>query len=583
MTNKPKPRAGETRIRSPSPPHSHERNPDLRTTKTVLGIVAVALLPVILQAIFGYGGEGFALHVPSWLELRTLWHLHEWRAGWASEANYGLGDPRFTYFPPVSFVLGASLAASLPVWLVPAIYTWIVFALSGLGMLFASREFLAREDRWKAAVLYIFSPYLLTAMLVRFSASEALTLAWLPLTVGYFHRAVWRNERRAVMLLGCLLGLTWITDVPASIALLFVLSTSVCLLAVVRASVKPLPVILLAEVIAAALASFYLVPTWIERAWIYAEVRGAGEDRDRGELFYLFSKPRHEAIPLFAIGLWIISLAGIALAILYARRGWRSSENRQTTRTWFVLAAVCLFFELPLSFGLWKHLPAMRLADFPYRFLAPMGAVLPLMLFAESTPRRWRAAGCIVLGLLAVIPAWEYGAAKGGFTNLRVLGPVWQNMGYRGWPEFVPAGAVAPLKAPQVDPVTVADPARYPACNVSLESEQDDTAANGEKTILVDSPVLCKVRVGQFFFPYWRALEDSGIPLPIAQDSDGLLLVSVPAGRHTVKLKYVLTSPARTASWAASGISLALILTTVYWPRRRRRLAARRAAAFAAR
>ncbi|HTJ30214.1 MAG TPA: 6-pyruvoyl-tetrahydropterin synthase-related protein, partial [Acidobacteriaceae bacterium] len=532
----------------------------MRTTKIVLGILAIALVPVLLQALFGYGGQGFTMHLPSWLELKTLWGLHEWRAGWASEANFGLGDPRFTYYPPVSFVLGAGLGVVLPVRILPAIYTWIVFALSGLGMLFASRDYIAREDRWKTALLYMLSPYLLTAMLVRFSAAEALTLAWLPVTLGYFHRAVWRNERRAVMLLGCLLGLTWITDIPASIVLLFVLSTSVFVLAFVRGSVKPLPTILLAEVIAGALAAFYLVPTWIERAWIHGETLHAEAGLpDRGDLLFLFTRPRHASISLFAIGLWIISLTGLLLAILYARRGWKSSENRQTTRTWLVLAAVSLFFELPLAFGLWQHLPALRLADFPYRFLAPMGAALPLMLFAESTPRRWRTIGCIVLGLLAVIPIWEYGAAKGGFTNLRVLAPVWQNMGYRGWQEFVPAGAVAPLKAPQIEPVSVADPAQYPHCSASLESEQDDLAASGEKTILIDSPTLCKVRIGQFFFPYWRAIDDSGIPLPISQDTDGLLLVSVPAGRHTVKLKFVVTSPARSASWITSGLSLALV------------------------
>ena len=534
--------------------------------KIVGGILVVALLPVLLQAIFGYGGHGFGQHVPSWLELKTLWTFNEWRAGWAPGANFGLGDPRFTYYPPVSFVVGAGLAMVLPFRTVPAVFEWLVFALCGLGMFFACQEFVAREDRWKAVLLYMASPYLLTTALVRFATAEALTLIWLPLIMMYFHRAVWRGERRAVMLLGCLLGLTWITDVPASIVLLYVLSTAVCVLAVVRGSVKPLPIVLLAEVIAAALAAFYLVPTWIERGWIHSDAT----QRDRYELMFLFTKPRHEHVALFAIELWVISLAGMVLAIIYARRGWHSSENRQTTRTWIVVAAVCLFFELPLSAGLWRHLPQMRLADFPYRFLAPMGAILPLMLLAESTPKRWRISGWVVLGALAVLPVWEYGSAKTGLTDLRVLAPVWQNVGYRGWAEFVPAGAVAPLTPPQVEPVSVADPAKHPDCNASLESEQDDRQAAGEKTILIDSSTLCKVRVGQFFFPYWRAIDDRGIPLPIAADSDGLLLVSVPAGQHTVKLQFKVSSPARTASWATSGICLGLILLTVYIPRRRR-------------
>ena len=172
--------------------------PDLRTLKIVVGILVVALLPVLLQSIFGYGGHGFSQHVPSWLELKTLWRLHEWRAGWAPGANFGLGDPRFTYYPPVSLAMGAALAMILPFPIVPAAFEWLVFALSGLGMFFACQEFVAREDRWKAVLLYMASPYLLMTTLVRFAAAEALTLVWLPLILMYFHRAVWRGERREI-------------------------------------------------------------------------------------------------------------------------------------------------------------------------------------------------------------------------------------------------------------------------------------------------------------------------------------------------------------------------------------------------
>ena len=68
-----------------------------------------ALLPTCLWMVCGYGGQDFDFHVPSWLELHRAWAAHEWRLGWAAGAQYGFGEPRFPFYPPLSLLLRGEL------------------------------------------------------------------------------------------------------------------------------------------------------------------------------------------------------------------------------------------------------------------------------------------------------------------------------------------------------------------------------------------------------------------------------------------------------------------------------------------
>ena len=543
----------------------------MKLDKAVLGILLLAFMPVAVQMLVGYGGHDFRQHVASWMELRDLWRAGQFHPGWAPRAAFTLGDARFLYYPPVPFTVGTGLAMLLPFSAVPAAYVWLTFALSGLAMYFACRDFVAVQDRWKAAVLYMASPYLLTTSLVRFAAAEVLTLVWLPLILLYFYRAVWLGSRRATMLLGCLLGLTWITNVPASIVLLYALSFTVCVIAILQRSLRPLIVPFFAECIAGALAAFYIVPVLLEQSWIQRDANL----RDRLDNYFLSFSTAKLPLVYYGVGLWIIIVVSTVLVCLLAWAGRKRAAladaqqaqneqvEREQVRTWLALVLVCFFFQLPISAVLWWHLPELRFADFPYRFLAPLGGAVPLMVLAKGTPKRWRMAGYVVLGLLALIPLREYRASKGALINFNATIPMWEQIGYRAWPEFVPAGAARPEEPVHIVPVSVEDPAANPHCTVELTG-----AYAGQKTLVTETDEPCRIRVAQFFFPYWRAIDDSGIPLPISKDSRGLLLISAPTGRHTVHLYFRASSQARTASLIASAVCLVMVLLTIYIPRR---------------
>lgn len=191
-----------------------------KTIKAVAFILLLALLPAALFSINGYGGDDFRFHLPSWMELRDSWLSGQLWPAWASKGNFTLGDPRFCFYPPFSLVLGAALGLLLPLRFVPCAYMSLISFVSGISMYVASKRFISQDDRLLAALLYMLSPYLVTSQLMRFSVAELLVQAWLPLILLCFFDTAWGGNTR-VVLLGCLLGLSWLTDVPASIDLFY--------------------------------------------------------------------------------------------------------------------------------------------------------------------------------------------------------------------------------------------------------------------------------------------------------------------------------------------------------------------------
>jgi hypothetical protein len=241
-------------------------------------IAALALVPVLPYAALSYAGQDLPFHVCSWLDLRDGWANGHFTPGWSAAANFGLGDPHLTFYPPVSFVFGALLTLILPLKLAPAAFAWSALFLSGCAMYAASRRFVSEQDRLPAALLYMLGPYTVTTSLVRFAAAELLVQAWLPLIALCCYEAVripgaasredTRASRRGLVLLALLLGLSWITNIPASIVLLYSLAIAALLCAWRQRSPFPVLRFVMAELLAGSLAAFHLAPAWREQSWI---------------------------------------------------------------------------------------------------------------------------------------------------------------------------------------------------------------------------------------------------------------------------------------------------------------------------
>jgi hypothetical protein len=170
----------------------------------------IAILPLILHGCSC--GHDFDFHLLSWMDAARQFAHGNLYPHWAYSPAYNAGEPRFVFYPPLSWTIGAVLTLVVPLTATPILYTWLALTASGFALHYLARDFAAPTAALFAAILYTVNPYMLFTAYERTAYAELLAAAFIPLLL----HAIMRN-RVTIPRIAIPVALLWLTNAPAAV------------------------------------------------------------------------------------------------------------------------------------------------------------------------------------------------------------------------------------------------------------------------------------------------------------------------------------------------------------------------------
>jgi hypothetical protein len=483
-----------------------------RKATGLLIVVLAAFVAVIPQLVRGNScGHDFDVHLVSWLDCANAWKHGLLYPHWTPSANHGAGEPRFVFYPPLTWMLGAALGLLLPWWLAPIALTFLTLAGTGLATRALALEACADAVATLAGCASIFSGFALFTAYERSAFPEFMGGVWLPLVLlfalrerngseakvdaippcrqekidrmGHGGDARWKQMLRrafegSTVPLALVLGCAWLSNAPLGVIASYLLAAVALLAAGLRRSWAPVVRAAVAMALGLGVIAAYLLPAALERAWV--DIRQAYLDPGYNfENNWAFARHADPALALHdqvlrqasMIGVTMIAVALAALFICWRRGVLPAQKSNEFERWWVMLAAipvVVLVLLFPVSRPLWYVLPEWRFLQYPWRWLEAVEAPMAIFFAAAVWPsasrfaRQWRwavACGCgaAFLGALAYTNAAFFQVCYPEDTVASTLADYRADTGFEGMYEYAPPDSdleLIPMELPAACLVT---------------------------------------------------------------------------------------------------------------------------------
>jgi hypothetical protein len=170
----------------------------------------IAIVPLLINGCSC--GHDFDFHILSWLEAARQFTHGNLHPHWAYTPAWNAGEPRFVFYPPLSWTIGAILGLIVPWTWTPILYTWLALTAAGLSLHYLARSFTTPTAATLAAILYTVNPYMLFTAYERTAYAELLAAAWIPLLLHAILRRQITIPRIAIPI-----ALLWLTNAPAAV------------------------------------------------------------------------------------------------------------------------------------------------------------------------------------------------------------------------------------------------------------------------------------------------------------------------------------------------------------------------------
>lgn len=582
------------------------RQPHGRSAGKQAALLCPVLALLFVLPLLRHGpscGHDFGFHMQSWMDASDQLRHGTLFPRWAFSPAFNAGEPRFVFYPPISWLLGAVLVLLLPPIAVPTVYTVLALTAASLAMYSLARRFTSPGGSLLAAAVYIGNPYIFFTAFERTAFAELLAAAWMPLL---FRAALAKPISPVGVAIP--LALLWLTNAPAAVMGTYAFGLIVLLRVVLdplQGAWRRLKRSVAGLLLGLALPAFYLLPAAFERR--YVQIAMAIIPNMRVEDNFLFGHTGngpHDQV-LHTASVIALELSGLTAAVLLLALIRQRTTRQRTTRDGltplpggsrdphrevrtlaFFLAVLIFALLWHATLPLWHRLPELAFLQFPWRLLAVLGCVLGLAA-ALALPGSEVPMSIASVAAIAIISAgaWLAYAPLHQVCEANDL-PADRIALFRAHHGVGPTDEYTPITADN-DALRWHDPAFWLALqpnspapgtlpNPAASDPNYDAPPPLPETVSGQAPLHLQLHLQQpedlilnlRDYPAW-AVTVNGNPHPerLGRD-DGLLAVALPPGASTVDVHWKTLPDV----WAGDALSLAALGVAIFLQRRSRKI-----------
>jgi uncharacterized membrane protein len=551
---------------------------------TVAAGVSLVVSLAVLAPFFKLGiasGHDVAFHMASWLDVAGQWKQGVLFPRWAEWANFGFGEPRFVFYPPLSWLFGALLGTIFPWQSVVVIFIVCTQTFAGLSAYSLTRRL--TDSRFAAllgAACFVANPYALLIIYVRSDFAELLAIAFFPILLLATMRLTARFEHteppffKKILLFSLGYSAIWLCNAPAAVIASYSVALLVLVAVLQQRSLRPAMKGAAGITLGFGLAAFYLIPAIYEQRWVNINgALAAGLAPAENFLYSHTSDADHDAFNHVASHLAVFL---IFWAIVAATAAWRLESHKEKSHCdscLFVslasLATTASALMLPCTLIFWRFLPELRFIQFPWRWMSVLA--LCAIAFTVRSARgllRW---AWLVLALVAITVSAGYLVKKTWWDadDMPALQTAIQTgAGFEGTDEYDPIGDDR-TDLPQKPSRAQFYSDQYGLLMGDIGQLRVEKWDAEHRVLMVGSDSDAKVAIRLLNYPAWRVMVNGSPVSAQHARGTGQMVLPVPAGRSTIRIDFTRTSDRTLGGWI-SIFTWSTSLSILFWKRSRK-------------
>lgn len=534
------------------------------------------LIPYFLMGTAS--GHDFEFHAASWLDVASQWKQGILYPRWTQWTNHGFGEPRFIFYPPLSWMLGAALSLILPGPAVPMAMIVLTQTLAGLSAYVLLRRLVTPRAALLGAVFYSVNPDALLMTYIRSDFAEQLACAIFPLLLLVALHLCELLESAwpvawSIPAFACLYAGAWLSNAPAGVIASYAMALLIGWAALTRRSWRIAWRGGAALALGLGLAAFYIVPAAYEQRWVnIGQALASGLSPWQNFLFTTIDDVEHTWFN------WIASICALCLMLLFglaallSRRFAKPAREANGKRPVFVALLVvgtaATALMLRWTQPIWDYLPKLRFVQFPWRWMSIVALVA--MCFLAALAERHRGWIAVALALLLMIPLGRFLAQNTWWDPDEMPNMsegIETQKGFDGVDEYDPLGddhSDLPPNAPLTKVLPEdAESDAPPAAQVQVRKW-----GTADKDIQVQSPAPARLALRLLNYPAWRVEVNGQTVQPERMDDVNQMVVPVDEGSSRIRVRFMRTMD-RNIGDAIAALSALLALVLVWSGRRK--------------